>query len=118
MAIISGMSELHEQFFKAGEAQLSELRGSVCQTADEHAALNVAISGKPNPPEQQAVQRFLAQARNQSRGSPGEMIVEEALLTSLVRFSEEDLIALRPYAALEPAAQVLIERLQRFMFTP
>ena|ERR1700728_2736738 len=112
------MSDMYEQFLKAGEAQLKKLRASVCQTPDENAALNVAIWENPRPPEPEAVRRFLAEARNQSRGHPGAMVVEEHLISRLVRFSEEDLIVLRPYAALEPAALVVIERLQSLMFTP
>jgi hypothetical protein len=112
------MLNMYEQFFEAGEAQLKKLRTSVCQTADENAALNVAIAGSPSTPAPEAVRQFLAEARKQSRGYSGENVVEEHLLNRLVTFTEEDLIALRPYAALEPAALVVIDRLQTLMFTP
>jgi hypothetical protein len=111
-------SNLYDQFFEAGEAQLKKLRTSVCQTPDENAALNVAIAGNPRTPEPDAVRQFLAEARKQARGYPGENVVENHLLNRLVTFTEEDLIALRPYAAHRPAALVVIDRLQTLMFTP
>src|ERR1035438_1339187 len=86
------MLNLYEQVFEAGEAQLKNLRTSVCQTPDENAALNVAIAGTPRTPAPDAVRQFLAEARNQARGYPG-----EHLLNRLVTFTEEDLFSLRPY---------------------
>jgi len=112
------MSDIYQQFLKAGEAQLSALRGKVCHTTDEHAAMNVAIHGNPAPPASAAIVKFLAQARTEASHYPGEMVVENHLLSSLVRFAEEDLIALRPFRALEPSAQVLIGRLETLLFTP
>src|SRR5579863_5971623 len=90
------MPDLSAQFVKAGEAHLKNLRVSVCQSPDEHSAFNLAISGTPHTPEPEAVLRFLAEARNQARGHPGDMAIEEHLLTFLIGFTEEDLIALRP----------------------
>jgi|SRR5581483_2002745 len=112
------MADVYEQFLQAGEVQLNKLRASVCHSPEENAALNVAIAGNPQSPEPDAVRRFLAVARNDARHHPTDMPVEEHLLNRLVTFTEHDLIALRPYAALRPAALVVIERLQSLMFTP
>ncbi len=112
------MSDIYQQFLKAGEAQLIALRGKLCHTADEHAAMNVAIHGNPELPPSEALVKFLAQARSEARHYPEEMVVENHLLNSLVTFTEEDLIALRPFRDLEPSAQVLIDRLETLMFTP
>jgi len=112
------MADIYQQFLEAGEAHLTSIRGKMCHTADEHAAMNVAIHGNPEPPASEVLVKFLVQARNEALHYPEEMAVDNHLLNSLVRFTEEDLIALRPYRNLEASAQVLIDRLETLMFSP
>jgi hypothetical protein len=111
---MSGFSDL---LYIAGEAQLNELRKSVCRTTDEHAAFNCALSRKPQLPEREAIQAFLIEARHQGSRRQGVMVLEEHLLNSLIRFSEFDELS-PELEVLRPASDIVLERLQRLMFTP
>jgi hypothetical protein len=111
---MSGFSDL---LFTASETQLSELRKQLCQTPDEHAAFNCALARKPESPDREAILAFVMEARRHARGYPGEMVIEEQLLNSLIRFTEFELPT-PELKALRPAADIVFERLQRLMFTP
>jgi hypothetical protein len=52
------MSGLSDLLYMAGEAELNELRKSVCRTPAEDAAFNCAVSQRPQLPESGNSGRF------------------------------------------------------------